>query len=144
MSAITSLVWFMLSLVPGRSMDDWLFRYQLADAITSVTDDEHEQRLLAKIASQESNYVRRIAQCRCRKDECDGGRAKGVFQVIPRNRVEHEQLCVSLESDVRLALERVRESVRACGNGPSGLAVYARGRCDSTDGRRLSRQRWVD
>jgi len=54
-------------------------------------------------------------------------------------------LCVSLAGDARIALERIRESLRACAHMPARdrLAVYARGRCSSAEGQRLSRMRWV-
>jgi hypothetical protein len=137
----------MLNLMPARNDADIAFRYRMAQAIVSVTDDPHEQRLLASIAKWESSYEPRLASpsCTCKRGECDGGRALGSWQIIARTSAERRRLCVSLEEDARVALERVRESVRYCRRLPETerLAIYARGSCLSAKGRRLSRLRWV-
>lgn len=146
-SPVFRVVGVMVSLLPIRDDQDLLFRIRLADAIVSVTDDQHEQNLLASIARYETDYIERLAspRCECKKNECDGGRARGSWQIIPYNRKEKERLCVSLEDDARVALERIRESKRACNMLPreEQLAVYTRGSCKNLEGRRLSKIRWL-
>lgn len=141
------LVIFSLSLLQSRGEDDVGFRFQLAVAIVSVTSDQHEQNVLMSIARWETNYIERLAspRCECKRNECDNGRAKGSWQIIPYNKEESTRLCVSLEDDARIALARIRESESACRHLPANerLAVYTRGNCTSEIGRKLSRIRWV-
>ncbi len=145
LAKIIRVVTLSLWLLPAQSDADLAFRYKFATAVVAVTDDEHEQNLLTSIARYESNYIERISRCECHGKECDSGRAKGAWQVIPYATEDKTQYCVSLEDDARLALGRIRESEAACAYLPSNerLAAYARGRCDSKEGKRLSRIRWV-
>lgn len=140
MKALAVLL-FMLRLLPAAGDADVAFRLELAAAIVDATEDEQEQRQLAKIARFESNYRRDVAECKIL------GRAgeRGAWQILARSGEERARLCVSLVDDARIALERIRESVRACWRLPAAerLAVYARGRCDSREGRRLSRVRFA-
>lgn len=132
----------MLFLMPGRGATDVAFRLELAEAIAGVTDDLQEQLLLAGIPRWESSYRRDVAECRRKGPQGE----LGAWQILARNDDERRLLCVSLEGDARVALERIRESLKACASlpPPERLAVYARGRCSSVEGRRLSRLRWVD
>ncbi len=116
------------------------FRWELASAIVAVTDDVHEQNLLAKIARFESSYVERIARCDCKKHECDKGRSYSSWQLLDK-----PQACESTESAARIALEMVRESVKLCHFLPANerLSLYARGTCLSDRGRQLSKIRWI-
>lgn len=145
-SPLLRVVFFTAYLLPIRDEADFVFRVKLADAIVSVTDNEHEQNVLASIVRYESNYVERLSapNCQCKKHECDGGRAKGSWQIIPYTRQEKGMLCISLEDDARIALGRIRESERACSMLPEQerLSVYTRGSCQNLEGRRLSRIRW--
>lgn len=147
MYPVLRLVLLSIEMLDIRDEADMAFRYKLSSAIASVTADEHEQNVLMSIARWESNFWERIAapNCTCRKNECDGGRAKGSWQIIPYNRTEKAQLCVSLEDDAKLALGRIRESERACWANPANerLALYARGTCQTEEARRLSRVRWI-
>lgn len=54
---------------------------ELADAILSVTTSRQWAALLLAIGSHESAFRARIARSECRKSECDGGRAWGVWQI---------------------------------------------------------------
>ncbi len=132
---------YMLRLVVQRDEADLLFRTELSVAIVAATDVAQGQRQLAKLARFESSFRRDVAECRIK------GAAGEVtaWQIIPRNDAERARLCVSLEGDARVALERIAESVAACRDLPEEerLAVYARGRCSSSEGRRLSRVRWA-
>lgn len=146
MSASAKLVLLSLSLLPVQNAEELQFRWKLADSIVSVTENGHYQRVLMSIARWESNYIERLSSpnCECRKNECDNGRAKGSWQIIPYVG-EKDMLCKSLEQDAALALTRIIESERACYKYPAneGLAVYTRGNCKSVEGRRLSKVRWV-
>ena len=132
---------YTLRLLAHRGDDDLAFRTELAAAIVAVTDDPQEQRQLAKIARYESSYSRDVAECRKK------GSVGEVtsWQILARSDAERARLCISLESDARVALARIRESVSACRSLPveERLAVYARGRCHSVEGRRLSRVRYA-
>jgi hypothetical protein len=132
---------FTIRLLAHRGDDDLAFRSELASAIVAVTDDEHEQNLLASIARWESFYRRDVGECRKK----GGAGEVTAFQILARGDAERAKLCVSLEGDARIALARVRESLAACAAlaAPDRLAAYARGRCTSIEGKRLSRVRWV-
>ena len=117
------------------------YREALAAAIVTASPwDPQEQRQLARLARYETNYIPRLGapRCECRPNECDNGRAKGAWQHL-------SSACpFSLDADARVALRHVRASVEACGKGPEGLSIYARGRCDSEEGKRLSRVRYAE
>lgn len=132
---------FTLRLLAHRTEDDLAYRTELSAAIVAVTDNEQEQNQLAKLARFESNYRRDVGECR-KKGEVGEVTA---FQILARSDAERARLCVSLESDARVALARIRESVSACRDLPvdERLAVYTRGRCSSVEGRRLSRVRYA-
>ncbi len=132
----------MLSLMPSRGERDIAFRTELAEAVAAVTDDLQEQFLLVGIPRWESSYRRDVAECRRKGPQGE----VSAWQILARNDAERRLLCVSLEGDARVALERIRESLTACSAFPARerLAVYARGSCTSHEGRRLSRVRWVD
>lgn len=124
----------------ARDDADLALRRDLAAAIVTVTRDPNEQDLLASIAWHESHFDREVVTCR--RVGAAGDRT--AWQIVTRNLAELLLLCRSLEDDAAIALERVRESLRACRElpPPERLAVYARGRCSSEEGRRLSRVRW--
>lgn len=132
----------MLSLMPSRGLRDVALRTEIAEAITAVTDDFQEQLLLASIPRWESSYRRDVVECRLKGPQ---GEVTG-WQILARNDAERARLCVSLEGDARVALERIRESLKACAALPPKwrLSAYTRGRCSSAEGRRLSRIRWID
>lgn len=136
------LIALMFFLMPSRGAKDIAFRSELADAIVAATDDLQEQFLLASLPRWESSYRRDVAECRRKGPQGE----VTAWQVLARNDAERARLCVSLEEDARMALERVRESLRSCSGLPAAerLAVYARGSCASVEGKRLSRVRWVD
>jgi hypothetical protein len=129
------------SLLPLRDAADAAVREEIVAAAIAVTNDDQEQALLVSIAKWESGYRDDVMRCRVR------GRFGEVsaWQILIRNDGERAALCRSVAGDARIALERIRESVRACRHlpAPERLAVYARGRCNSDEGRRLSRERWV-
>ena len=132
---------FLLRLLASPSDDGTLLRTELASAIVSVTDDPQEQRQLAKIARYESSLRRDVADCRLL------GKAgeRGAWQIRARGAKERDRLCVSFADDARIALERIRESTRACRSLPPDerLSVYTRGSCRSVEGRRLSKTRFA-
>ncbi len=131
---------FTFALLPADDMTTARTRWRLASAIVSATIDRTEQDLLASIARHESLFERAVVDCETFGVAGD----RGAWQVVPLSLAEGLALCVSYEQDARIALDRARQSVRACRHlpPPERLAVYARGRCDSVEGRRLSRVRW--
>lgn len=136
-----ALVLLMIRLLPISGVDDFNERWRIAQAVAAVTDDPHEQRLLVSIARWESNY--RVDVTDCKKLGPQG--EVSAWQILARSADERASLCVSVEGDARLALQRLRESVTACAAlpEPERLALYARGRCSSREGQRLSKTRWV-
>lgn len=132
---------FMLRLLPARDDADIALRMQIAEAIVAVTDDEHEQDLLAKIARYESSYRADVASCERKGPQ----REVTAWQILPRGMADRKALCVSLEGDAAIALDRIRESLTACRRlpEPERLCAYARGNCTSALGKRMSKARWV-
>lgn len=142
------LVLFTIALMPFNGLNELMFRYKIVDAVTTVTDDETEQRQLLSLARYETGFHERLAapNCECHKGECDGGKARGTWQIIPRGRDEKAKLCISLVDDAAIALVRLRETVRACRRSPSNerFAIWYRGRCDSEEGKKMSKISWVE
>jgi hypothetical protein len=128
-------------LLPTRGPADLGYRIELAEAAASVTDDLQEQLLLVAIPRWESSYRRDVGECRRKGPQGE----LGAWQILPRSDGERRSLCASLAGDARVALARIRESLKTCAALPAEerLAVYTRGSCSSVDGRRLSRVRWV-
>lgn len=127
-----------------QAMHGWLpdsDPVDLARAILAVTDDPHEMLLLARIAFRESSFRPEVSDCRVKGRQGE----LGAWQILPRSATEASRLCVSLEGDARLALERIRESVTACRHlRPEWrLSIYTRGKCNSREGHKLSEARWV-
>ena len=147
MFEVLKLVALSLQLVAVKNEAELQYRIDIANAVISVTDSEHEQRVLVSIVRYETSFISRLGapNCTCLRNECDNGRAFGAWQIIPRSKREREELCVSLEGDAKLALFRIRESERACWKLPPNerLAIYTRGSCFSEEGKRLSKIRWI-
>lgn len=139
--AVAAIVSFMGRLLPPHGDEDLAVRVELATAIVETTSSTWERYQLAKIARYESNLRRDVADCHVTGPQGE----LGAWQILPRSRAERGALCLSYAGDAAIALERIRESVTACGRRPEPerLALYARGRCDSVEGQRLSRTRWV-
>lgn len=131
---------FTLQLLAPPSEDAVRHRVALVDAVQAATSDPLEQLVLLKVARFESSFRRDVGACRVRGPQGE----LGAWQILARSDAERARLCVSLEGDARVALERIRESRAACAHlpEPEQLATYARGSCSSREGRRLSRVRW--
>lgn len=138
-----SLVMLSFAWIPSRGEADVRARLEIAAAIVSTSATSHEARVLMRVAALESGYRADVADCRVTGD---AGRAVGPWQHLTRSPAERAELCASVERAAAVALVDVRRSVAACRHLPAAerLAVYARGRCDSAAGRRLSRARWVE
>lgn len=137
------LVLFSLRLLPtsvAAREAEIAHRLRLAEAIASVTSDQTERFVLMKISRFESNYRSDVADCTIRGPQGE----RGAFQILARFPAEKAAACGDLEGQAAIALSRIRESIRACAHLPreEQLAVYARGRCDSVEGKRLSKARW--
>lgn len=146
--SVWQLLAFSLSLLPipipkdaqGEGDLEVLYRMELAEACASVTSDRVERYLCMKIPRFESNYRIDVGRC-----EVKGAAGEvTAWQILPRSRTERDRLCRSLRGDAEVAVERIRESRRACWQLPKAeqLALYTRGDCGSVEGRRLSRHRW--
>ena len=116
------------------------YRFEIATACFNATEDRTERYVCMKIPRFESNYREDVGRCAIK------GAAGEVtaWQILPRGAADAARLCRSLDEDAVVAVERIRESRKACAHLPPSeqLGTYARGRCDSADGKRLSRHRW--
>lgn len=136
---VSRVVIVMLELLPARGNADILYRYELATAIVSVTNNHHEQDLLASISRWESSHRRSIAECKRLGTEGE----RGAFQVKARTEDEKRTLCGPLEGQVRIALWHLRHSLIACAalEPHDRLSEYTTGRCIAWQ--RESRIRWM-
>jgi hypothetical protein len=116
------------------------FRLELINACVAATTDRSERFICTKIPRYESDYREDVGRCRTIGKAGD----RSAWQIVPRSRAEADRLCVTVEADAKFAIERIRESRRACANLPKQeqLAVYTRGSCTSEEGKRLSRIRF--
>lgn len=137
------LVALSLSWLPSRGDADVRARLDVAVSILATDATAHEARILMRVAALESGFRQDVADCRVTGD---GGRAVGPWQHLTRSAAERAEVCSDLGVAARVALVDVRRSVAACRHLPAAerLAVYARGRCSSVEGRRLSRERWAE
>ena len=102
-------------------------------AIGSTDATPQERRILLRIAELESGVFRReVATCRVL------GRIgeRGLWQVVARDAAEARELC-DVGRAAAIALQRVRESIAACGD----LTGYVSGRCGM--GKLEAGRRWV-
>lgn len=72
-----------IAAVPGLSCksEEVVPPAEVADAVLSVTDNRRWVALLLAIGAHESGFRKRIAEGHCKRGECDGGRAWGLWQV---------------------------------------------------------------
>ena len=115
-------------------------RMDLVQACVDATEVRAERYICVKVARYESAFREDVGRCQINGKAGD----KGAWQIVPRNASEEERLCKDLVTDARFHVERVRESRSACRHLPKWdqLAMYARGSCDSDEGRSLSRHRF--
>lgn len=112
--------------------------------IVSVTQDIPEVETLIRIARWESGGFRKdVANC---KVKGDNGQAYGLFQVHPRTNEEAKRLCGPYRDQIQIALDRVRESRKMCGDrgykNSDTLTGYTVGHCVKGD--MSARLRWGD
>jgi len=120
------LVW-MHALAPGRDVD------ALAWAVASVAESREEAALITAIAYRESSLDNSAIG--------DHGRSVCALQILNGSR----SLLLDVGACVRRGTLMLRESRRACASLPPSerMAVFARGKCSSVEGRRLSRDRFA-
>lgn len=137
--AVLRVVLSMIALLPLRGESDLLFRWDIAHAIVTVTDDPIEQNTLTLIARRESGFRQNVARCERRGDN---GKSRGTYQIQPMASADASNACGTPIEQADLALRYVRRSADACpGNvGPDTLAMYVSGTC--TRGLREARERW--
>jgi len=135
---LLSLTW--LPLAGGDA--ELAHRFRLATAIVDAGTTPHEGRILMRIARFESNYRADVADCRVTGD---AGRSVGPWQHYDAAPALRACICGNLTCAARVARDDVRRSVALCKHLPEAerLAAYTRGRCDSAEGKRLSRARWA-
>lgn len=132
---------FMIELFALRGDKDLAFRWELADAIATATDDVQQQETLALIAARESGFRRNVARCEIKGD---GGKSLGTFQLQPIDAGHARRACsADLREQARLAKSYVERSAEACpGNvGADRLAMFVSGTC--ARGLRAARERWA-
>lgn len=134
------LVLFMLRLMPATTDAELAFRVEIAEACTAATTNRTERYICAKLPRYEALYRVDVGRCEVK------GKAGELtaWQILPRGPKDTERLCRSVAEDAVVAVERIRESRAACRHLPSEeqLSLYTRGRCDSEEGRALSKVRW--
>lgn len=134
---VASVVFEMDRLLPGEDA----FRVELARVIVTATDDDRERLILTRIARYESNLRRDVAECKVLGPQGE----VGPWQALARTPREREEVCGSLEGAARVALQRIRESERACRHLEPLFrgGVYVRGKCGTAEANRLSKVRWA-
>lgn len=125
-----------------ETRDERRARYEsIAEDIAAVAPDRESASLLIAIAVHESGLARDVdlgpcAPARVKKGGCGGGRAMSMWQI------EGLKCWPTRREAAALALRKARGSQQQCRHLPyqERLAIYARGRCSSAEGRRLSRE----
>lgn len=138
--AALRLLLFTLRLLPTTNDAELLYRVELVEACAAATTDRTERYICAKIPRYESLYRIDIGRC-----EVKGAAGEvTAWQILPRGEWDTLRLCRSFTEDAVVAVERIRESRSACRASPpeEQLALYTRGKCDSEEGKKLSRARW--
>lgn len=134
-----SILSAMERIAPDQGLDD---RYDIAAAILRSDATETEARWLVAMAYRESGFHSKAVG--------DGGASFCAFQVhLPGGRKTAEgwtgpELLESPSRCLEAALRILRLSLRRCAHLPAEerLSFYARGRCESEQGRRISWDRF--
>lgn len=137
---VLRLLVFTMHLLAAKTDAELAYRVELVEACSAATPDRIERLICVKIPRFESNYRSDVGRC-----EVKGAAGEvSAWQILPRGEKDTSRLCKTLAEDAKVAIERIRESRSACRHLPKeeGLALYARGSCESEEGRRLSRTRW--
>ncbi len=141
MSALSVLL-VMAALAPIRGPRDYGYRWALAEAIASSTDDAQEQGVLARLAWYEGGFRRNVARCEIKGDH---GKSLGAFQIQPMSARDARDACsLDLRDQVGLALRYIRRSAEMCPRnvGAARLNLYVSGNCER--GGRAAVLRWGD
>lgn len=142
---MTAKVFYTLTLILGlsfsRNEKDEKFKHEIAEAITTVTDDVQKQKILIRIAWLESNFRVRVANCRITGDK---GKSLGIYQIQPITKSDARKACGTILEQTQLALKYVSRSFNACSKntGYDLLAMYVSGTCKK--GIRQAKNRWSD
>jgi hypothetical protein len=133
----------MVSLLSIRGEKDYSYRWQLAEAIVGVTDDEHEQDVMARLAYYEGGFRRAVARCEIKGDN---GKSKGFGQVQPMSSADDKKACGPLPGQAELVLSYIRRSAEQCpkNEGAAKMNLYVSGRCfpNAKKGLREAQLRW--
>lgn len=147
MNILQAAIIFALSLMDRTNRGLPYDKVMVTDVVTSicqVTSDPSEVETLIKISRWESGgYRKEVANC---KIKGDNGQAYGLFQVHPRTNEEAKRLCGPYRDQIQIALDRVRESRKMCGDrgykNSDTLTGYTVGHCVKGD--MSARLRWGD
>lgn len=131
-----------LRLAPVYTDEGLSRRFELAQAAVEAGATKYEMQWLAAIAFRESTYRLDVVG--------DNGSSYCAYQIhLPRSARTRDgstgpELLADAGACTREALRQLRASLHVCKHLPESerMALYARGRCDSETGRRLSRDRW--
>lgn len=104
-------------------------------AIRRAAPEDAELRwMLLTTAQHESHFALRIHEGKCRPGECDGGRARSLWQLHRNARMkpgEWESLAGTSQEatdlGARLAAGLLRGARASCGDAEGALSLYARG-----------------
>lgn len=135
----TVIFFFILSLSPIRSFNDYELKWMLAQEIEKSTDDLRRQEVLARLAWFEGGYWMSVANCKVKGDK---GQSHGLFQIKPRTPRERKMACGTLTEQIALANEFLDRSANACpqNSGADTLAMYVSGTCQK--GIKQAKHRW--
>jgi hypothetical protein len=119
---------------------------QIARAIEHASPDTHTQAALLALAQSESLFARRIQEDRCLPDECDAGKARGIWQLqrvacpdIWKHPPSFERLKREAECARRVYYAAIERCEKFCQKAYSaGLSGY-RGKCINRDTRLRTR-----
>lgn len=94
--------------------------------------------LLVSIGKVESEFLERVEKCECRRNECDRGRSRGLWQIMRGD----PSMCGDRQAQARAALTVLREGRRMCGDIRRTLGAYNSGRCRETRASRYVYATW--
>jgi len=87
---------------------------------------------LLGLVFHESGFRYDVDSGRCRKGDCDAGYALCLAQIHPANAEERVEVTETRLGCFRVAIRRMRGSIRTCGVGEGELSMFCGGQCDDS------------
>jgi hypothetical protein len=109
---------------------------RIADAIAAVSETPQEAAMLIATGYAESTFGLRYHEGLCLPHECDGGQARGPWQVWRRTAGAAWDLMIGLENteqQARIALLKLRWGSKWCKGSPIGTLAFYMGLGCSTE-----------